>query len=266
MAVGANNPRLFAETIALDAWRTPFDGEQGEADLHIDVIFAERGRVGGGEAPVRFRLSLSRAEVHVVRDGGKVVDIRRVSVLRPKFPISKEHTITEKKTVLGGGIGAEISGAFAKLFARAKADTSLVVSSKLERSEEVPAMSITHWKTDRGYAFVIQARQAGGRLKGQPWRPDVPVMKIRDTNPKRRRGEPPEVRIELQCLREDLVIEDIQFTSSQFPSWPGVARKKQIVVEQYIKAELARHGLPYADLGEPFARIVLGDATPVVEP
>jgi hypothetical protein len=51
MAAGDNNPRVFAETITLDAWRSAFDGTSGEADLHVDVVFAEKGRVGG--EPVR---------------------------------------------------------------------------------------------------------------------------------------------------------------------------------------------------------------------
>ena len=62
MVQRANNPRVFAETISIDAWRTPFDGKTAEADLHIDAGFS-KGRVGGPGAPIRFRLSLKRAEI-----------------------------------------------------------------------------------------------------------------------------------------------------------------------------------------------------------
>lgn len=90
-------------------------------------------------------------------------------------------------------------------------------------------------------------------------------MKIRDTNAKRKRDEPPEPRIEIHCLREDLLIEDIVFTSERFPLWSALTRKKQIAVEQFIKDELARAGLPCDELSEPFARIVMGDAVPTAE-
>src|SRR5262249_54436163 len=99
MVAGDNNPRVFAQTITLDAWRTAFDGHRGEADLHIDVVFAEGGRVGGDGAPVRFRLSLKRAEVHVVRDREDVIDIKSDSVMRAEQPEpGKVHRLTEKKT------------------------------------------------------------------------------------------------------------------------------------------------------------------------
>ncbi len=82
MTAGDNNPRVFAETISLDAWRTPFDGDKGEAEPYVDVVFAERGRVGGGADPVRFRLSLKRAEIVVLRDNENIVEVDRLSILR----------------------------------------------------------------------------------------------------------------------------------------------------------------------------------------
>jgi hypothetical protein len=123
-----------------------------------------------------------------------------------------------------------------------------------------------HWKTDRGYAFRIAAQLNGGRLKGQPWDAKRPQMKIHDSNAKRKRGEPPEVRVEIHCLREDLLIEDIEFTSARFPAWAILPPKKRIAVEQFIKDELCRMGLPCGDLSDPFTRLVLADAIPAVEP
>jgi hypothetical protein len=105
----------------------------------------------------------------------------------------------------------------------------------------------------------------GKRLKGQPWEAGKSMMTIRDTNTKRKHGEPPEIRVEIHCLREDLVIEDVQFADSTFPSWPKLGRRKQIAVEQYIKDELARAGLPCGDLSDPFTRIIMADAMPSVD-
>jgi hypothetical protein len=87
-------------------------------------------------------------------------------------------------------------------------------------------------------------------------------MKLKDTNHHRKRGEPPEVRIEIHCLREDLIIEQIEFTDSNFPIWRKLPHLKRVAVEQYIKDELARAGLPCGVLSDPFTRIVLADAMP----
>jgi len=259
----SNNPRLFAETVTLDAWRSSFDDKKGEASLHIDVVFAHGGRVGGGSAPIRFRLTLRRAEVHIVRDAGGVIDINRSSVFRSKPLVPKGYTVTKTKSRVGGGLSGGLSGSSVNLSANAQAGKMTEVTKRLD-DFETTILEVVHWKTERGYAFIISTRSDKG-LKGQPWDATEPLMKIRDTNPNRKRGEPPEVRIEIHCLREDLIIEDIEFTSSKFPLWRSLSRQKQIAVEQYIKEELTRSGLPCGDLSEPFSRIVVGDATPVPE-
>lgn len=266
MATGVNNQRrLFSETISLDAWRSPFDGKRGEADLHIDVVFSDRGRVGGSNSPVRFRLSLRRAEVHVIRDSGGVIAINRKSILRPRPNSIKEHIVTERKTHISGAGDAGLSLRSAQLALKGKASSDLNVTRESEHTEDIFKVDFIPWNTENGYAFIIRARPQVGRLEGQPWSPEIPVMKIRDSNRTRKRGEPPEVRIEIRCLREDLIIEDVEFTASSFPAWVSLPRKKQIAVEQYIKDELARHGLGAGDLSEPFSTIILGDVSPSIE-
>lgn len=264
MAVGDNNPRVFADTIALDAWRTKFDGERGEADLHIEVMFSKQGRVGGPGAPVRFKLALKRAEVHVIRDSEGIIDINRASVQRTSLPEpSTRRRVAEKKTEISGEIGGDLSPAGAIPSAKAKAGGGLKITDTLEHTEQVSAMRVKHWPTATGYAFKIEPT-SGGRLDGQPWAPNAAVMKIKDTNSKRR-GEPPEIRVEIHCLREDLIISSVQFTDSSFPSWATLPKKKRIVVEQYLKDELERTGMSCGNISEQFARIILADAMPSVE-
>lgn len=96
MTVGKNNPRVYAETVRLDAWRANYDDSHGVADLHIDVIFAPKGRVGGGDAPVGFLLSLNRAEVHVVCDAEHLIEILPETVMRPK--LAEPAKLTRKRT------------------------------------------------------------------------------------------------------------------------------------------------------------------------
>ena len=264
MAVGDNNPRVFAELITIDAWRTRFQGERAEADLHIDVVFGEKGRVGGVAAPVRFRLSLRRAEVHVIRDTEGILQINRQSILRSPLRTGKATTVREKTIKAAAGINAGLSQTGITVDAKTQAAGTMSLTDKLESDEDVRPLEVTHWKTDKGYSFRIEPRYHG-RLRGQPWPAEKPVMKLRDTNHHRKRGEPPEVRIELHCLREDLIIENIEFSSPDFPAWIKLPRAKQLAVEQYIKEELARAGLSCGNLSEPFARLVLGDVVPVEE-
>jgi hypothetical protein len=242
---------VFAETISLDAWRTPFDGDKGEAEPYVDVVFAERGRVGGGADPVRFRLSLKRAEVVVLRDNENIIEVDRLSILRatPPTPAKVRHA-TKQESELSGSLGGALSPAAASLSLKASTAGNVNVIDTLEHEQAVTRMEITHWKTADGYSFRIAARAHEPYLTGQPWQASTPLMKLRDTNARRKRGEPPELRIEIHCLREDLVIEDIEFTSGQF-NWSALTRNRQIAVEQFIKDELARSGLPCGDLSEP---------------
>ena len=271
MAVGDNNPRVFAQTIALDAWRTPFDGEHGEADLHIDVVFKELGPVGGGDAPVRFRLSLKRADIHVVLDTEDILDIKRSSVRRAAVPEpAKGRHVTEKKSKIGAGVEGEASakptGLSGSLGLKGNAETSLIITDKLEKALTVHSMQVVHSATVNGYSFSIAPSKTGAKLVGQPWDANSePVMKIIDKNFTRKRGEPPEVRVEIQCRREDMVIEHVEFTDKTFPSWARLPHKKRIAVEQYIRDEITKAGFPYGDLSDPFMTIVLADAVPSIE-
>ena len=89
-------------------------------------------------------------------------------------------------------------------------------------------------------------------------------MRIRDSNYRRAHGEAPEIRIEIHCRRDDFIIEDIQFSDKNLGFFEKLTRNKQVVVEQYIKDELARAGFPCGDLSEPFTRLILADVVPSV--
>ena len=261
MTAGKNNPRVFAETITLDAWRTSFDGKRGEADLHIDVIFAEKGRVGGDNAPVRFRLSLRRAEVWVVRDSEGIIQINPESVMRDELPKpGKSRTTVEKNGTLGARAGMKLAQSGANAQLSVQASGKINVKETTETMRVVPVMQMIHWKTDTGYAFKIAALRGG--LDGQPWNSKKVAMKLKDTNVQRTRGEHPEVRVEIHCPREDFIIEEIEFTDSSYPVWKKLPHLKRIAVEQYIKDELARSGHSCGESSDPFTRIILADIMP----
>ncbi len=259
-----NNPRAFAETISLDAWRAKFDSEKGDADLHVDVSF-HKGRVGGPGIPVRFRLSLRRAEVHVRLDQAGILRIPPSSVRRAPLPsaeISRESELHQDFGV-GAGIFASGDGVAGKITANA---ASSVQSTEVFKETTVAAsMKVSHKKTEEGYAFALEP--IGGRriLIGQPWHASETLLSVRDTKHLRQRGEPPEPIIEIQCRREDLSIEDVQFANEKKYNWRNLTRNKQIAVEQYLKEELGRAGFFCGDVSDPFSCFVLSDAIPMVD-
>lgn len=265
MATGDNNPRVFAETISLDAWRTEFNGETGVADLHIDVVFQEKGRVGGEGSPVRFRLSLRRAEIHIIRDKENIIDIDKTSVRRAELPAPVERSKSRIRNVnVEGKVEGNASAVSFDASVSAKAEGNVAITETIQQVDHMPAMQVTHWNTTEGYAFKISPASEDS-LTGQPWGADERTVKIFDKNIQRKHGEPPEIRIEIRCLREDLVIEDIQFASGKLKAFFKLPRTKQVAVEQYIKDELARAGFPCGDLSDPFTRLILADVVPSVQ-
>jgi hypothetical protein len=83
-----NRRRAFADVVTIDAWHDAFDGEKARADLHADIVFGT-ARVGGEpESPIRFRLSIKRAEIVLVVPPSEPITIDRSSVSRdsPDLP------------------------------------------------------------------------------------------------------------------------------------------------------------------------------------
>jgi hypothetical protein len=259
-----NNPRTFAETISLDAWRSPFDGEKGEADLHIDVVFSE-GRVGGAEEPVRFRLTLRKAEIHVVLDPAEVLRIPPSSVKRASLPVVELTRETENRHSAEVAAGLDVSPEKLNGNLKAKGSASVDVTEKMQEVEKLSRMIVTHRKTENGYAFVIEPNKGQNRLNGQPWNAAQPMLRVKDTKHQRVRGEPPEPKIEIHCRREDLIIEDVQFSDDSGISWKKLSRNKKVAVEQFIKEELSKSGFPCGDISNPFSKIILNDAIPYVD-
>lgn len=257
--LGDNNPRAFGDAVSLDAWRTRYDENSGEADLHVNVVFSD-GRIGGGiGSPVRFRLQLLRADVHVVRDAARVLKIPSSSVLvsnsssierTAKTSLETEHT-GQAKVSLGAANSAEVAGS-----------RKHILRQEVVETGELEIMRFVSMKTPEGYLFRIeQATEAP--LSGSPWAPSTPVLTVKDPHTPRANGEPPELRIELRCRREDMHITDIQITENgkNIHASPN----KILAVEQYIKSELLKIGFYVNDISDPFSEVIIADVVPAEE-
>lgn len=263
-----NNPRAFAEVVSIDVWRTPYAAGTAQADLHIDVGFFE-GRLGADDltgSPVRFRMSLKRAEVHVIRDQGNFIDIPASSIARETVVAGRARTTTTQSKSIKGGAKAALTGGKPKLNLEAEVKGGTEITKRIEKDEEVGEMRIAHRKMPdgRGYVFTIQPA-ASRTLSGSPWDPSVPRMRLRDSKANRKRGDPPELTVQIHCKREDLHIEDIKIVDATILNGGLLNRNKLIAVEQYIKKEILAMGLPCGDLSDSFATVILADAVSAEE-
>lgn len=264
-----NNPRAFAEVVSIDVWRTPYVGGTAEADLHIDVGFFE-GRLGADAltgSPVRFRLRLKRAEIHVIRDQANIIEIPASSVAREAVTSSRAKTTTMQSNSLKGSIKATFARWKPELGVQAEANGSTEVTKRVERDEELGAMRIAHRKMPdgQGYVFTIEPQVGSVSLQGSAWDSSLSRMKLRDTKSGRKRGDPPEITVQIHCKREDLHIEDVTIVDPTIWDKTPFTRNKQIAVEQYIKKEILAMGLPCGDISDSFATVILADAVSVEE-
>lgn len=261
-----NNPRAFAEVVSIDVWRTAYEGGSGAADLHIDVGFST-GRIGADDirkSPVRFRMSLKRAEIYVIRDQGNIIEIPPSSLLRETPVLSRSNTTMTKSGSLKSSLKAAFSSKRAHFDVDAEAKASVEVTRRIEKDEEIGNMRIAHRKLpdNSGYVFSIEPTSSL-ILAGSVWDPSIPRMSICDTNSLRKRGDPPEVTVQIRCRREDLHIKDVTIVDTSVWNRGLLSRNKEIAVEQYIKKEILSMGLPCGDLSDDFATVILADAVSV---
>jgi hypothetical protein len=265
-----NRRRAFADVVTIDAWHDDFSGETSKVDLHADVVFGT-ARVGGEpEAPVRFRLSVKRAEVVVVVPELEPVTVDRKSVSRDAPELEGRLTEVIEQTVRVSAKGsASADASLARLNASASAEAAaeggLMASKKLELSATFQLILVTQSKTDEGhYRWLLEAGRSG-ILKGRAWDAvKQPRLKLIDCRKDRSKGIPPTVRVEVCCRREDLAIEDLQIKDEKL--WETVKTRvgfnnRMAAAESYIRDRLAEEGLEVKNITDIFGHITLGSAT-----
>jgi hypothetical protein len=101
-----NRKRAFADVVTVDAWHEEFDDAHSKVDLHTDVVFGT-ARVGGEpESPVRFRLSVKRAEVVIIIPELEPVSVDRASVSRDSPDYEGHLTEVVERTIQANAKGA----------------------------------------------------------------------------------------------------------------------------------------------------------------
>jgi hypothetical protein len=265
-----NRKRLFADIVTIDAWHDSFDGSRSSVDLHADVVFGT-ARIGGElDAPVRFRLSIKRAEVVVVIPESEPLSVDRSSVSRdgPKQAgrvtesFSKEVSAAAKGRIAAsvGSPGINCSGG---IDSEVKADVSSL--KKLEVSREFQLMIVTSSKTGEGHYRWIVESGTGETLQGRPWdAKEQPRLKLIDRRKDGSRSIPPVVRVEVRCRSEDLLIEDLRVKDESL--WDSVQSRfgfmnRMAAAKSYISKCLCDEGLEVNNIEDVFGCITLGSVT-----
>lgn len=259
-----NNPRsAFEETVSLVAWRSEFDPKTGLSNLYIDASF-DTGRIGGGGSPVRFTLSLKRAEVHVNRDQTGALQFPAKLVARAPVVTATQKTNIE--SVREGEINGGISVSPRAFDANAGAKRRAAETAKkiVEVSEETSNILTSHRATEQGYAFALRP-QLGDRLSGAAFDVGQKRMSIRYRAPDEKSYEAPEPRVEVRCRREDLIIENIEFSDPTKRGFFNLSKEKKLAVEQYIKSELEAIGFLVGDMNDSYSIMTLADVSPEIE-
>jgi hypothetical protein len=126
-------------------------------------------------------------------------------------------------------------------------------------------MLVTQSKTEDGHYRWIVTPQTREVLEGRPWDPNKnPRMKLLDQRKNRSRGIPPAVRIEVQCLREDLLVQDIEVKDSTL--WEKLRakngfRNRLVAAESYIRDRLEEEGLEIGEINDKFSSLILARVT-----
>jgi hypothetical protein len=259
-----NRKRAFADAVTIEAWHEDFSSGKVAVDLHADVVFGT-ARVGGEpESPVRFRLSIKRAEVVIIVPETEPVSIDKSSVSRdtPEIHGRLIETIQRKDaTTLKASASASLSTSAIGVSGLAAAETALHADQKLSISGPVRLISVTQSKTDDGeYRWIVLPRTRPF-LEGRPWDPNKePRLKLVDKRKDRKKSIPPTVRVEVRCRREDLLIEDLSVKDVTL--WERMKAKagfknKLAAAESYIRDRLTEEGLEVKNISDVFGQVTL---------
>lgn len=179
-----NRKRAFADAVTVEAWHEDFSSNALTVDLHADVVFGT-ARVGGeSESPIRFRLSIKRAEIVIIVPETEPVSVDKSSVSRDTPEVRGHLTeVIERKnaTRAKANVSASLSPITVGASGEAAAEIAHHASQKLSVSGAVRLISVTQSKTEEGEYRWIALPRTQPFLEGRPWDPNKePRLKLID--------------------------------------------------------------------------------------
>lgn len=265
-----NRKRAFADVVTIDAWHKAFDDQTSTADLHADVVFGT-ARVGGeADSPVRFRLSVKRAEIVVIIPDSEPVVVDRESVSRDEPEVQGKLTEVVEQSAQAHAKGSASASVSAAGFSgsaslEGNAQTAISTSKRLELSENIQLMLVTQSKTADGHYRWLAEPRTSKVLQGRPWDATKnPRLNLIDKRKDRSKGIPPTVRVELRCRREDLAIDDLVTKDENL--WEKIQtrsgfKNRIAAAESYIRDRLSKEGLEVKNIEDIFGQVTLANVT-----
>jgi hypothetical protein len=264
-----NRRRAFADVVTVEAWHDDFKKGVSKVDLHADVVFGTARLGGEAESPIRFRLSIRRAEMVIIIPELEPVSVDKKSVSRdaPSIEGRLIEMIEESRdTSVTGDVSGTLNlvRAQAKLAARAGQKVKNNVTKKLKLSRNVSLMMVTQSISPEGYYRWLVESSADGVLEGRPWDPaKQPRLRLIDERADPSKGIPPTVRVEVRCRREDLVISDLKIKKEGL--WAAVKsraghKNRMAAAVSYIRARLSEEDLEVQNIDDMFGQLTLGSA------
>ena len=252
----SNNPRNWGGAVSLEVYRGEYTSEETIANLYINVNFVT-GRVSEkAKSGLRFKLSLRRAEVCILKDASGTLKIPLSDIYRPgSIQAEYEEESSRSDDVK---VGAKLGHSGASACAESATDSSQ--RDKLVYKAPIDAIRVMHRRNGDEHIYDLSPLSAE-TLIGAPWQPGRKILSL-DASACGVGYEAPEPLIQIRCLREDLEISDIQYHGGSVFNFSALTKNKQVAVEAYIKERLALCVLHQEDLSDPYATIVIADAVP----
>jgi hypothetical protein len=261
--MSANLPNLtksIAEVVSVDGW-SKADGST--VTVYVDVSFRTAAVGGRKDDAVRFRLSLTRAELVAYLPETEGLKILPSSVERERFESvfhetrrsnensSSDTTVTAQGRLSFSALIPSVSGRFSRAKGR-RTDIDII------ETFEKAGMVVNHRKASDGTHRWEMAALGSTAMKGSGWNAtEAPRFQVeRPRNDKIERT----IVFQIRCLREDLRIEEAEVRNEigEFIKiTPKIRRNKFAAIEAFIKTELFNQGLLFGDLSNPYAEICL---------
>lgn len=265
-----NHKRLFGGLLSVEAWHSEPNSKK-VVNVHADVVF-QTVRLGQeASSPIRFKLSLRRADVVFIIPPNEPLKALQESVARDQPSAHGRLTVKSSKAS-SSEANAEAAANLSKL-----PNTKLNVSGKIgaqtsseqsyESEDSVRLIISTQTKDANGNYVWSLSPSIGNHLQGRAWdaltQPRLSVIDSRD-NERQLEGA---CRIDVRCKREDLLIGDITLKdNSVLKTLVGdnLYHNRVAAAESYIRNILSKESLDHANLEEPYSDLTVANVR--VEP
>ncbi|KAB7643624.1 hypothetical protein [Polymorphobacter fuscus] len=263
--MNSNQRRIFDSVVSVDAWHTSFDNASQVAAVHVDVSFL-RGKLGDEpESPVRFEVSLSKAEVVFIIPAGEPLSVIQTSVRREQ-PLTVQKTLITSKDrsmMVKGNAGLNIDAANTNIELSSSGGYSNATNSQEQTqvTQNTGGIAWAQSKLPTG-EYVWQLAPANSKaLLGKAWDSVLePLLKIKNMSKVENVIESV-ARIEVRCRREDLVISN--FVIKDQGVVQNIKNKmlnnKIAAAEAYIRNSLSDRNLDVRNFSDPYGSITLAD-------